>query len=700
LRKSSQSIEISINELAENVIIYRYIDGDFVFVNLNDKAKITESFSESVIGRTITEVFDDKLDTGLLEKLFHVFTFGETQQLELKEYKNDSISFWRIYTIKKLANNDLALFYKDKNRELANKLHQIKEQNKHFKNALVKLAQIESKTLVKTLKKILKITNKALFCSRSSIWIYHKENQMLECIGLYTRKKKLFRNDRKIQIDIPKACIKRLESKEPILLDSTDKKNKICEAFQKYMKISKSASFLITPLLTNGKVVGILVNASKREATQWHKSEIDFSIAVGNHISLNLEIQKRKESEEKFNNISEVTLIGVFIYKNNFVYANKAFEKMTGYSFEELKKISPWKLFEKDMQKSLKKMIAKRLQGEKYFKEYSEIKVIKKGGETRLMRIAVETIMHEGDFAGAGSIVDITEIVKQKEKVSLLAKALEKTDNLVLITDVNGIISYVNDSWVRLSGFTKEELLGEKPNIFSAHSKDEASYTKMWDSILSGENYHDVIMDKNKNGEPYYVDFNITPIFGKEERVEHFVFTGADVSSRIRIENKLKQLATIDTLTKVYNRYKINEIIDHQIARSKRYDEVFSLLMFDIDYFKKVNDTYGHYVGDLVLKKLSELIQRNIREVDSFGRWGGEEFMLLLHKASREEAVFIAEKLRKLVKNYNIDNLYKITISIGVTTFSKYDTKETLLEKADNALYKSKEDGRNRVSFQ
>lgn len=222
----------------------------------------------------------------------------------------------------------------------------------------------------------------------------------------------------------------------------------------------------------------------------------------------------------------------------------------------------------------------------------------------------------------------------------------------------------------------------------------------MWDAILSGQNYHDVIMDKSKNGESYYVDFNITPIFGKEDRVEHFVFTGADVSSRVRIENKLKELATIDTLTKVYNRYKINEIMDHQIARSKRYNEVFSILMFDIDYFKKVNDTYGHYVGDLVLKKLSELVQRNIREVDSFGRWGGEEFMLLLHKASHEEAMFIAEKLRKLVKNYNIDNLYKITISIGVTTFSKYDTKETLLEKADNALYKSKEDGRNRVSFQ
>ena len=121
--------------------------------------------------------------------------------------------------------------------------------------------------------------------------------------------------------------------------------------------------------------------------------------------------------------------------------------------------------------------------------------------------------------------------------------------------------------------------------------------------------------------------------------------------------------------------------------------------MFDIDYFKKVNDTYGHYVGDMVLKKLSELISQNIREVDSFGRWGGEEFMLLLHKANQAEAIYIAEKLRKLVADFSIENLYKITISIGISTFAKNDTKESLLQRADQALYKSKEDGRNRVTF-
>jgi len=694
-----KSIEISINDLPDNVVIYRYVDGDFVFVDFNDKAKQTDTLNRDMLGKKITDIFDEKLDDGLLEKLFCVYSFNETQKLEIKQYKNKGIQFWRFYTIKKLNNGDLIVFYQDKNRELVNKLHQIKEQNKHFKNALVKLAQIESSNLQKTFKKILKIINKSLAVSRSSIWLYRKDEGILECVGIYSKKHKKFMPDKNICIEVPKECIVKFEAKTPILLDKRDKKNLLCKFFKKYMKLSASSSFLLTPLLTNGEVVGLMVNASKRSANKWNKSEIDFSVAVASSISLNIEVQKRKESETKFNNIAEISLIGLFIYNDGFVYVNKAFEKMSGYSFEELKQIKAWEFFEEHKQDEIKEVMKRRLKGESFFKEYSNVKIIKKDGEFRLMRIAVDTIVHEGHYAGAGSVVDITEIVQQKEKVSLLAKALEYTDKLVLITDLGGHIIYVNDAFIKLSGFSREELIGSKPSILRSRTKDEAFYRKLWNTILSGEMYHDVIVDQNKDGEDFYVEFNIAPIFGKENKIEHFVFTGSDVSNRIKIENKLKQLATIDSLTRVYNRYKINEVIEHQIARSKRYGEVFSILMFDIDYFKKVNDTYGHYVGDVVLKKLSELISSHIREVDSFGRWGGEEFMLLLHKANQAEAIYIAEKIRKLVENFSIENLYKITVSIGVTTFKKNDTKHLLLERADKALYESKKEGRNRVTF-
>ncbi len=696
---SSKNIEISINDLPECVIIYKYVDGDFIFVDYNERAKNADSLSEDVIGKNITEVFDKKLDDALLEKLFCVYSFGETQKLEIKQYKKGGVKFWRFYTIKKLANGELILFYQDKNRELVNKLHQIKEQNKRFKNALVKLAQIESKNIERTFKKILKIVTKSLDAQRSSVWLYKQDAGVLECVGIYNKKSKKFTKDTEITIDIPLECIKKFEKKVPILLDGNDEKNLICKSFKKYMQLSSSASFLITPLLTDGELIGIMVNAAKRSAKKWSKNECDFSVAVASSISLNIEVQKRKESEAKFNNIAEVSQIGFFIYKEYFVYVNKALEKMTGYTQKELLQMHPWELVTQKKRQEIQEIIQRRLRGERFFNSYSDIEILTKSGEIRLMRLTVETTIDNGHYAGAGSIVDITEIVRQKEKVTLLAKALEYTDKLVLITNLSGYIVYVNEAFVRLSGYSKEELLGSKPSILRSNAKDQAFYRKLWNTILSGETYHDVIVDKSKSGEEFYVEFNIAPIFGHENKIEHFVFTGTDVSNRIKIENKLKQLATIDSLTKVYNRYKINEIIEHQIARSKRYGEIFSVLMFDIDYFKKVNDTYGHYVGDLVLKKLSELISNNIREVDSFGRWGGEEFMLLLNKANQSEALYIAEKLRRLVENYSIDNLYKITISIGVSTFVKNDTKASLLERVDQALYLSKENGRNRVTF-
>ncbi|WP_297482539.1 hypothetical protein [Sulfurimonas sp.] len=108
--QDSKNIDISINDLPDNVVIYRYIDGNFVFVDLNENAKKSDNLDSDVIGKKITDVFDINLDNNLLEKLFSVYFLGEMQKLEVKEYKNSGIKFWRFYTIKKLKNDDLVVF--------------------------------------------------------------------------------------------------------------------------------------------------------------------------------------------------------------------------------------------------------------------------------------------------------------------------------------------------------------------------------------------------------------------------------------------------------------------------------------------------------------------------------------------------------------------------------------------------------------
>ncbi|ADN08477.1 GGDEF domain-containing protein [Sulfurimonas autotrophica] len=289
------------------------------------------------------------------------------------------------------------------------------------------------------------------------------------------------------------------------------------------------------------------------------------------------------------------------------------------------------------------------------------------------------------------------ETAHKRKKVQLLAKALEQTDDMVLITDANGIIEYVNDSVTLKTGYDKSELIGSKTNIFKSGKHTNEFYKNLWGTILSGKNYHSIVIDKTKDDRLYYADLKITPLFDENKTIQNFVATSTDITSRIKMEKKLKKLATIDSLTKIYNRYKIDEAINIQIARYRRYKEPFCIFMFDIDNFKTVNDTYGHDAGDRVLKALSRLVSNHIRTTDIFGRWGGEEFVIILENTSKEEAFVITEKLRKIVEVSVIDGKYKITISIGVAQYEESESREELVKKADKALYRAKENGRNQV---
>ncbi len=160
---------------------------------------------------------------------------------------------------------------------------------------------------------------------------------------------------------------------------------------------------------------------------------------------------------------------------------------------------------------------------------------------------------------------------------------------------------------------------------------------------------------------------------------------------------QVEQLAVTDTLTETYNRRKFDESIIQEHHRAKQEKTPFSLIMLDIDHFKKVNDKYGHSVGDLVLKQLSQLIRGLIRQGDLLIRWGGEEFLILLPTTLIEEAGPFAERIRVEVEQEQFVDAGSITISLGVAQLHEGDSTDTLLKRVDNALYQAKHEGRNRV---
>lgn len=172
-----------------------------------------------------------------------------------------------------------------------------------------------------------------------------------------------------------------------------------------------------------------------------------------------------------------------------------------------------------------------------------------------------------------------------------------------------------------------------------------------------------------------------------------------EIIERRKIEAELEHLATIDPLTSIYNRRKFNEVLAYELRRDERYPAGLSFIVCDMDNFKAINDDYGHNTGDEVLKLFAELVSNCIRTTDTFARWGGEEFVLLLPEAGFETAIQIAEKIRQEVETTRFSKVDQVTVSFGVTQFLEGDTEDTLFKRADKALYKAKQNGRNRIEI-
>lgn len=170
-----------------------------------------------------------------------------------------------------------------------------------------------------------------------------------------------------------------------------------------------------------------------------------------------------------------------------------------------------------------------------------------------------------------------------------------------------------------------------------------------------------------------------------------------EIVERVKAQNELERLATTDPLTLLINRRKFEELLDYEMERDKRYRTGLSFIFCDIDRFKLINDEYGHDAGDKVLKEFAKLLKNSIRASDIVARWGGEEFVLLIPNTTADIASVLAEKLRRTIDNHEFPIPCKVTASFGVTHFLGDDNQTAAIKRADVALYKAKENGRNRI---
>ncbi|RXJ54447.1 GGDEF domain-containing protein [Candidatus Marinarcus aquaticus] len=284
------------------------------------------------------------------------------------------------------------------------------------------------------------------------------------------------------------------------------------------------------------------------------------------------------------------------------------------------------------------------------------------------------------------------ELLSSNKELQRFKKIID-THVITATTQLDSIITSVSKAFVKASGYQKDELIGEKMNIIRHQQTPKELFTQLWSTIEKGEQWKSQIKNRRKDGSEYWLEQNIIPIKDEEGNIVEYMVIGEDISAK----KELESLSMIDQLTKIYNRRKLDEILDHEFNRAIRYEKPLSIMLIDIDFFKKINDTYGHPIGDEVLYSVAQTFKNHIRSTDYVGRYGGEEFMIICPETKKEDAMILAEKLRKTIEEYPFKVIKNVTVSIGVSEYIAEFSVNEVIERADKALYKAKAQGRNQV---
>jgi diguanylate cyclase (GGDEF)-like protein/PAS domain S-box-containing protein len=293
---------------------------------------------------------------------------------------------------------------------------------------------------------------------------------------------------------------------------------------------------------------------------------------------------------------------------------------------------------------------------------------------------------------------------------------IENIKDVIWELNTDYVFTFVSPNAKELSGYEAEELVGRKMADFLVEESrnyfsDQVLQYK--DKRINGDTEEVILHDVQficKNGLVKWVEVSANLVF-EEGRFAGYIGTTRDITEKkeyecqlnkyiqeLRIINaKLEKMATTDILTGAYNRRKFEDDLNSIINKKEKQDIQFSLILFDIDHFKIINDLFGHKIGDLVLHRISELVLDNIRTTDRLFRWGGEEFIIILPEANLESAKIVAGKIRDIIQNVDFGIKKRITISLGVGEYIANENTDQIISRLDKVLYQAKSQGRNRV---
>lgn len=324
-------------------------------------------------------------------------------------------------------------------------------------------------------------------------------------------------------------------------------------------------------------------------------------------------------------------------------------------------------------------------------------------GTTFQVEVYLRRADMEGDSVIIANVRDVSDRILTQRRIRTLSRAVEQSPVSVVITDPQGRIEYVNPKFTEVTGYPLAEAIGKTPALLKSGAHSDEFYRELWEALSAGHEWRGEFLNKTRDGRQIWESASISSVLGPDGKVLHYVAVKEDITERKAQEERIRHLALYDPLTGLPNRTLCMDRIAQASARVSRYGGRAALLYLDLNKFKPVNDTFGHEAGDEVLREVSSRIKECLRGMDTAARIGGDEFVVLLQEIEDlAQAVAVAQRVQNALDQPFAScgqSCGDLGVSIGMSICPDHGSNvDTLLRKADQAMYRVKATGRSGVS--